>query len=124
MKLHGLFACTLVIAVSLPGLNRVVYAVKLDNVELAGKAIHQVEKRGDQEVEIFAIIVKSATAKDGDAIIELKGKSVTITGPKAEEISKNNGHDVLAFGTLADDKSALEADSVVKIPKEIVLHVD
>jgi hypothetical protein len=111
-----LVVASVAVAVSFLGIGPAAFGVDLENVELAGKAIHKIEKEGDLAVEVFAIQVKSATAKDGQRIVELKGKTVAITGPKIEEIEKHNGKEVLAFGTLSLDKKALEADSVIRVP--------
>ncbi len=116
MRCQRMVVATLAVAVGLFALSTTAFAVTMDNVELAGKAIHTIEKRGDRQVEIFAVVVKSATAKDGDTIVELAGKTVAITGPETAEIAKSDGHKVLAFGTLSEDKTTLEADSVIKVP--------
>src|SRR5690606_22723643 len=94
----------------------IAHAAAMENVELVGLADHRVEKDGDAQIETFAIKVTTATAKNGDRIAEIEGELIVVTGPKSEEIRKNDGQEVLAFGTLSENKTSLEADSVIKIP--------
>lgn len=116
MRYQSFVVASIAAAISMLGFGPAAIAVDLENVELAGKAVHKVEREGELEVEIFAIQVKSATARNGETIVELRGKTVAITGPKMEEIEKHNGKEVLAFGTLSLDKESLEADSVIRVP--------
>lgn len=84
--------------------------------EFAGKAICKTEKQEGKEVMTATLMVTEGKAADGKLLSDVKGRTLTATGPKAMELHKLNGKDVIVRGTLSADRKSIDVESAVLKP--------
>ncbi|GEM_PF-4647452 len=89
-------------------------AEKKDAVtHVVGKVSVKTEKVGDADVKVPYIVVAEAKAEDGKLVLDLVGKSLKVTGPKAAEVEKLDGKEVEAKGVVKDEKT-IEVQTVAE----------
>lgn len=84
--------------------------------EFFGKAMCKTEKVEGKDVTTCQLMITDAKGRDARLLSDVKGRTLTATGPKASELLKLNGKDVIVNGTLSRDRKSIVVASAILRP--------